>query len=222
MRKYPLCCPHPLHLHFGASGDQRAQGRSPHPSDAQNWGGRRAGPDPPPPPTPPPCYGAAALGVYEGGGGIGAITAATGLQEVGGVPLHSMLPPRSRGKKGGPMGRQRGDPPGEKSGGGVQDSAQNTESSPNLSALVPFPPSPPPHIPIALPPPHKHRREGGALSPPRSQWDEQSGGGVPGEGGGGGPEGNGAHSPQGFTSQRRQSTEPNPPHRDRVTATVTT
>ena len=31
-------CPHPLHLHFGASSEQRAQGRSPHPGDAQNRG----------------------------------------------------------------------------------------------------------------------------------------------------------------------------------------
>lgn len=177
---------------------------------------------PPPPPTPPPCYGAAALGVYEGGGDWGHHCSHRVAGGGGGVPLHSMLPPRSRGKKGGPMGRQRGDPPRGEGWGRCSGFRSKHRILPKPVCTRPISSLPPPHIPIVLPPPHKHRREGGALSPPRSQWDEQSGGGVPGEGGGGGPEGNGAHSPQGFTSQRWQSTEPNPPHRDRVTATVTT
>ena len=92
-------CPHPLHLHFGASSEQRAQGRSPHPGDAQNrrlWSGIS-------PLAPPPILlFLPAMGLQHwvsmggGEGGVGATTAATGLQEVGGpIALHA--PTRSRG-----------------------------------------------------------------------------------------------------------------------------
>lgn len=220
MRKYPLCCPHPLHLHFGASGDQRAQGRSPHPSDAQNWGGRRAGPDPPPQLL-LPAMGLQHWVCMKGGGGLGPSLQPQGCRRWGGGPVALHAPPKKQRQERGTYGETEGGPPRGEEWGRCSGFRSKHRILPKPVCTRPIS-SPPPHIPIALPPPHKHRREGGALSPPRSQWDEQSGGGVPGEGGGGGPEGNGAHSPQGFTSQRRQSTEPNPPHRDRVTATVTT
>lgn len=96
-------CPHPLHLHFGASSEQRAQGRSPHPGDAQNrglWSGIS-------PLAPPPILlFLPAMGLQHwvsmggGRGGLGPPLQPQGCRKWGGL-LHCMPPPGAGGKGGG-------------------------------------------------------------------------------------------------------------------------